>query len=327
MTLFLTQKGLEEWLTGLIKEVRVVAPVNSQGLILYQPIQAVEEIAFGYQNTAISPKEFFFPRSEVLFTLSRNGREPRLPVVEESVFFGYRPCDAMALAHIDKPYLAPPHDALYAQHRDKTTLVGLACQKPGPQCFCTSMSGGPQDATHLDLLLLPVEEGYLLKVVTDKGQKLVARAATTKREVQLPPPPELPRLPTKDLPEAVKRSFQTEYWDRVADRCIHCHECAFVCPACYCFDVRDYPTMEEIRRIRSWDSCQSPTFTRIAGGYNRRATKGMRLRQRFSHHLLYFPEEFGSFLCVGCGRCVTVCPVNIDIREIIQDLQKREVVR
>jgi len=98
--------------------------------------------------------------------------------------------------------------------------------------------------------------------------------------------------------------------------------CSYVCPTCYCFDVRDYTDKGKIERVRSWESCQSPGFTKIAGGYDPRANKGSRLRQRFGHKLIYFPEHFGPLHCIGCGRCVRACPVNIDIREIIQDVQK-----
>ncbi|MFC1926046.1 4Fe-4S dicluster domain-containing protein, partial [Chloroflexota bacterium] len=112
------------------------------------------------------------------------------------------------------------------------------------------------------------------------------------------------------------------YWDRLADRCVHCNVCSYVCPTCYCFDVRDYEAKGKIDRVRSWESCQSSGFTKIAGGHDPRPTKGTRLRQRFNHKLFYFPEEFGTSHCVGCGRCVRSCPVNIDIREIIRNIQE-----
>jgi len=120
----------------------------------------------------------------------------------------------------------------------------------------------------------------------------------------------------------MRQAFDSPYWSRLADRCVHCNLCAYVCPTCYCFDIRDYESKGKIERVRSWESCQSPGFTRQAGGYNPRASKEARLRQRFYHKLLYFPEDFGAIACVGCGRCVQVCPVNIDIREVISDIQK-----
>jgi sulfhydrogenase subunit beta (sulfur reductase) len=108
---------------------------------------------------------------------------------------------------------------------------------------------------------------------------------------------------------------------------LHCNICAYVCPTCYCFDVRDYPDKGKVERVRSWESCQSPGFSLTAGGYDPRTTKGERLRQRFSHKFLYFPERFQDAACIGCGRCVKACPVNIDIREVISDLQQLTEVK
>ena len=110
--------------------------------------------------------------------------------------------------------------------------------------------------------------------------------------------------------------------DELGERCLACAMCTNVCPTCYCFDIRDYPNKGKSDRVRSWESCQSVGFTKIAGGHDPRANKGIRMRQRFAHKLLYFPEQFGVSHCIGCGRCVKSCPVNIDIREIITDVQK-----
>ncbi|MHB8085663.1 MAG: 4Fe-4S dicluster domain-containing protein, partial [Dehalococcoidia bacterium] len=132
-------------------------------------------------------------------------------------------------------------------------------------------------------------------------------------------------VPVEGVSEMMRRNFDSPYWDRVADRCIHCNICSYVCPCCYCFDIRDYTGKDKIDRVRSWESCQSAGFTRIAGGHDPRPTKGARLRQRWYHKLLYYPTLFGDIKCTGCGRCVRSCPVNIDIREIITDVQKLNV--
>jgi Fe-S oxidoreductase len=120
-----------------------------------------------------------------------------------------------------------------------------------------------------------------------------------------------------------KSTFDDVYWERLADRCIHCNLCAYVCPCCYCFDIRDYALKGRVERVRSWESCQAAGFARLAGGYDPRPSKGAKLRQRFYHKFLYYPTQFkGQVKCTGCGRCVRACPVNIDIREIVSDMQK-----
>ncbi|HEY49703.1 MAG TPA: sulfite reductase [Dehalococcoidia bacterium] len=326
MTKVLGKKELESWLNSIMQERILVAPKRVDDLVLFTPVHSVDEIAFDFQNTTLSPKELFFPRTETLFTIvHKDGEIEFTPVTvdRETVLFGIRPCDARGIAILDGPYLSDPPDSLWAQHRDKTTLIGLACAKPAPQCFCTSMGSSPTDTSNVDILLTEVDDGYAVEIVTEKGEKLLQGAELKESDVKPSVPQCDASVPAEGIVDAVKRAFEDPYWSRLADRCIHCNICAYVCPTCYCFDIRDYKAGGKIERIRTWESCQSKGFSRIAGGYDPRANKGSRLRQRFCHKLLYFPEQFGPLGCVGCGRCVTACPVNIDIREIISDIQER----
>lgn len=325
MTQIISRRNLLSWLSRLLEERILIAPIRTAGLILFQPISKVEDIIFDFDNTVLSPKEWFFPATEVLFRVERKDEQTELvpaTVEREAVIFGLRPCDAKGLALIDKAFLAEPADTLYQQHRDKTVLVGLSCKKTSSECFCTSMGTAPNDPTYVDILLTEVEEGYIVQIVTEKGKALLPDNLLVESEAVAPSPPSPSAVPTEGIEEVLRRVFDSPYWGRLADRCLHCNLCAYVCPTCYCFDIRDYESTGKIERLRSWESCQSPGFTRQAGGYDPRASKGARLRQRFYHKLLYFPEDFGAIACVGCGRCVKVCPVNIDIREAIADIQK-----
>jgi sulfhydrogenase subunit beta (sulfur reductase) len=325
MTQIISRKDLLSWLERLIGKGIVIAPARSNGMVLFQRVSRVEDIVLDFDNTALSPKESFLPLSEVLFTVDReNGNFKLVPttVDEETVFFGIRPCDARGMAIIDAPLLAAPTDALYQQHRARTTLIGLACSQAGPECFCTSMGTAPDDPSNVDIMLTKVDDSYIVQAITEKGKALLPGDLLTESEVVPPPAPSVQAVPTEGIVEVMPGVFESPYWSRLADRCLHCNICAYVCPTCYCFDIRDYISEGSIERVRSWESCQSPGFTRLAGGYDPRSTKGARLRQRFYHKLSYFPEHFGLIGCVGCGRCVRYCPVNIDIREVISDIQK-----
>jgi len=340
--LVIGDQGLKAWLNWLLIDRTVIAPVSGpNGLILFQPVQKVDEIAMNFQNAALSPKDWFFARSEVLFTVTskanvhsegseKSGGSPAFStptivpakIEREAVIFGIRPCDAHGIALMDKPFLASPEDTLWKEKRDKTALVGLACTKPCAECFCTSMGSGPHDSTGMDIMLTPLGQGFAVQGITEKGKKLLSQAGTQERDFSPPKLPEVKVVNSKGVTEAVRRNFNHAYWDRLADRCLHCNACAYVCPTCYCFDIRDYQEGERTERVRSWESCQSPGFIRAAGGHNPRPAKGARLRQRFAHKLLYFADIFGAVKCTGCGRCVKACPVNIDIREVINDMAK-----
>ena len=324
MSLLMSRDDLIRWLERLLKERTIVAPTRVEGLLLFQPVSKVEDIAFDFDNTTLPPKGWFLPPTETLFSVkSGDGHTELVPatVEREAVIFGVRPCDAKGIAMMDSPFLQEPGDTVYGERRARTAVIGLSCKQARPECFCTSMGSAPDDPSHVDILLTEVEDGYILQAVNEKGKALLPQGLT-EGEAALPAPPEPQAVPTEGIVQRVRELFDEPYWERLADRCLHCNVCAYVCPTCYCFDMRDYPDKGKIERVRSWESCQSPGFTRIAGGYNPRPTKGARLRQRFYHKLLYFPEQFQDISCVGCGRCVKACPVNIDIREIINDLQQ-----
>ncbi|MFC1899633.1 4Fe-4S dicluster domain-containing protein [Chloroflexota bacterium] len=325
MTKVLSKKALLSWLGNLIKEQTIIAPTRVDELILFRPIKDTDNIVLDFHNTAISPKEYFFPETDVLFTIdNKNGAsELQLPgVTPGTVIFGIRPCDAKGIRLLDFPLLEEPADTAYAERRLKTTLVGLACIQAEPQCFCTSIGSGPDTSEDLDILLTPVDDVYIVEAITEKGEALLATAVLDESDITPPPPPSLVILPVEGVSVAIREAFEDPYWDRLADRCLHCNTCSYVCPTCYCFDIRDSWSKGTIERLRTWESCQSPGFRRIAGGHDPRLAKGSKLRQRFAHKLLYFPEQFGAFGCVGCGRCLNACPVNIDIREVINDVNK-----
>jgi ferredoxin len=322
----IAKDALERWLSSLLEKGQVVAPTLVEGTHLFRPICSVEEVAWDYYNSTVPPKEWLFPPTERLFTLEfKDGKaDIRETVVDQDVvIFGLRPCDARAIAMLDAHFLSDPVDSLWNQHRSHLTLVGWACTAPETPCFCTSVGGDPQGTEGLDLLLTEGQEGYFVQPITEKGRALLG-GAETKETTATPSQPEpLPTYSIQGITETLHQGFTSPYWERQVEACISCRICTFLCPTCYCFDVRDRRNGEAIERLRCWDSCQGAQFSKIAGGYNPRASKTSRWKQFFYHKYLYYPERFdGVIACVGCGRCVRKCPVNIDIREVIRDLKE-----
>ena len=323
---FISNEGLSRWLKSLMERGALIAPVDLEpGLTIFSQVVDAKDVNLGYETTPIPPKALFFPSSETMFKFSpKRGYE--IPKIEGDAFLlGIHPCDALGIRLMDFPFLSPPADPRYEERRKRTTLIGLGCTESRPECFCTSFGIGPMDPSNVDAFLIPAPGGFLVEAKTEKGIRALASARLEEASIPAPPPPDIPPMDVESIRKVALSLFDSPYWGRLADRCLSCKLCAYVCPSCYCFDIRDYPLREGAERIRSWDSCLSPLFARQASGYDPRQTKASRIRNRFYHKFSYFPDEFGSFGCTGCGRCVRYCPVNIDIREILSAVLKGEV--
>jgi ferredoxin len=241
---------------------------------------------------------------------------------------GIRPCDAKSLILVKLNFDTLEHnDPYWLRAYEATTFVGLACDDPAETCFCTSAGCGPYYEEGLDVLLVDSESHYLAKVITEKGEKLLTIAGweteadslseiesgKRKAEAKILSTITADKLKNKTILDLYEASF----WEDVAFACINCGTCTYVCPTCWCFDIQDEVYDSSGIRMRNWDSCMFPLFTLHTTGHNPRGTKTQRVRQRFMHKLKYFVDKYDAgIMCVGCGRCVRLCPVNIDIRSI-----------
>jgi ferredoxin len=324
-----SRKKLEAWLDALVEHHTVIAPRLVEDELLYRPVASSTEVIFDFERTGLSPKTFLLPDTQVMLEVEKQGKEVAMtePALErEQVIFGVRPCDARGLQALDALLLnRPPPDSYYAERREKTTLIGLACPQLWDDCFCTSLGSGPDDASAVDVMLYEGDGGYWVLGVTEKGTALLegldAKEAKEASPVSDASGDVVPVLP----PESWGALFDDAYWQRLAERCLSCHACTYVCPTCRCFDVRDDTVAVDagyahIRRLRAWDSCMAPAYRRIAGGHNPRPSKAQRLRNRYYCKFCYSPQDFGAVACVGCGRCIEVCPVEIDIAEMLAEV-------
>ena len=319
-----TLDGLADWLDGLAKRVILIAPRAVGEQILYEPVPESSEIIFDFGKTDLPVKEYFLPSTHVLLSIEKGRAGVKLEEPSpdrKQVIFGLRPCDAKALRVLDALFLdEEPVDPYYARRREETTLIGLACRKLGEECFCTSLGSAPDDASDVDLMLTEMDGGYAIQAVTEKGQ--VLRRDLACKEIETTPSGSADGERTPILePESWPERFEHKFWALLGDRCLSCRVCTYVCPTCRCFDVRDTETQAgSFERLRAWDSCMAENYRRIAGGHNPRPTKGERVRNRFYCKFCYYPRDFGPVACVGCGRCIAACPVNVDVVEMLEEV-------
>jgi formate hydrogenlyase subunit 6/NADH:ubiquinone oxidoreductase subunit I len=326
----LTGEQLREWMDGLLDGNSVIAPVDEDGVVLFRPITSAEQaVVEPSGKTRWSPKEFLFPRSEALYRYDYTGgtvqlEDPPLPE-KPQVLFAVRSCDSAGLVRLDEIFLSGTVDRLYAARRESTTVVTAACAAADPECFCTAVGYSPVGEEGSDVQLVPLENGWLLRVLTDKGGELVGdpgdgwARATAEDGNRIPDlekevAGQIERSPVnREWSQVLEDGFEHGAWDRLAQHCLGCSVCAYVCPSCSCFDMNHEGNAWCGEQCRSWDACTFPLFTHHASGHNPRETKQERYRQRVLHKFAFKEDGDQPFRCVGCGRCVSLCPAGLDI--------------
>jgi len=332
----LKKDRLPGFLERLAGERQVFAPVKKGEVILIREIDSPSQVILEYRNAKESPKSVLFPQREALFRYRTEKGKAEVDVpagaAKGRVLFGIRPCDARGLLLLDKVFGGGSSDPYYMEKRRQTVVVSLGCTDPNPSCFCLSMGGGPCSAEGSDLLLLDLGDRYIAEAVSEKGvafledqafekndEKSLSLAEKTRKQAEASMQPLAKK---ENLEEELERLFSDPVWKDLAETCLSCGICTYLCPTCHCFDLCDEASGQAGERIRVWDSCQFPLFTQQASGFNPRPTVKERFRQRIMHKLSYLPRSQGMTGCVGCGRCVTECPVNLDIREVMVSLSE-----
>jgi ferredoxin len=340
----LKKKNLKALLENLLKDHIVFGPVRKGKPLLFDRIKSADDIVLGPGNTMNSPKDSLFPQTEKLFIYGQAeaGININEPSKEEKdmILFGVRPCDARGIVLLDKVFGESPQDPYYGEKRARTAIVSMACEKPDPKCFCLAVGSGPCSAEGSDLILVDLGDRYLAKAGNPKGiaflkntvfeeadHEDVDKAGLVEKEAEnsMRARSSLKHTGTGEaFAKKLESLFEDPIWDDITESCLGCGICTYLCPTCHCFDILDEVGQSTGERIRVWDSCQFPLFTHQASGVNPRPSAKERFRQRIMHKLCYLPQNGNLSGCVGCGRCVAECPVNLDIREVIQKISARE---
>lgn len=327
----ITQAKIPELLSTWARGARVFVPQEREGTSVFAPWGGEGKLTLGQGNTLEPPKDFFFPRTETMYRYQVDGAAATLetmpPLEEQRVLVGIRSCDARSLLIMDDVFLTHGYvDEFYRQRRENTRIVALACNEAQPYCFCTAFGIDPGRAEGADVQMWPGEGGYLLEASTDAGKELLKQAGDLLEEAGEVQPPAAAapglQVDASGVTEKLQRMFEHPYWTAISRKCLGCGACTYLCPTCHCFDIQGENQGNSGYKFRCWDSCMFSEYTRMAGGHNPRPSKKERLRNRFLHKLQYFPERYGKFACVGCGRCLDRCPVNVDITRVIREVKE-----
>ncbi len=300
----------------------------------YRVKQRQDTAVFGYAVGPHSWKRFLYPSPVVLWRArhSADGWTINQPAEDGArlAFLGVRSCDLHAIMVLDRVLLRGPYvDPIYAERRRQAFLVAVQCAHFTPRtCFCVSLGTGPRATHGFDLALTELVQPQTHRFVVEVGS---ARGAAILQ--QLPHRPAQPsdlaaaeraiaqtaasmgrQLQTAGLPAALLANLEHPHWDTIAQRCLACGNCTLVCPTCFCFTAEERTdlTGATTERIRHLDTCFTLSFTYTAGKSLRQSIRS-RYRQWLTHKLATWVEQFGTFGCVGCGRCITWCPVGIDL--------------
>lgn len=303
---------------------RLLAPIESEDRVELGEVEVPPQVARSYVQTTLSAKEIVFPKVERLlsYTLAQGQveLEDATPRAVPTVVFGVRPCEAKAFAALDAVFNWDSRDAFFNAHQHHLTVIGVGCTRADEACFCTSVGGGPADPEGSDILLVPVEGGYLAEVITEKGKAIQALAPG----IFKPAGDGDHRAPAIEVEQAFDSTaltqqlpglFEDPIWVGQSLRCVGCGACAFVCPTCVCFDIQEESDPRKGHRLRCWDSCGFHLFTQHASGHNPREVQSARWRQRIYHKFSYYPERYGMLGCVGCGKCTRACPADMNLKE------------
>ncbi len=346
-----------------VRGFRILGPTVRDEAIIYDDISRVEDLpigwtdeqeagqyrlckrsdraVFGFINGPHSSKQFLFLPQEMIWKAVREGNGFRFVETPWDnaplAFFGVRSCDLHAISIQDKVFM--PVDPRYRARREKALIVAVQCGLAGKTCFCASMGTGPRATGNFDLALTEIIERHRHYFVAEIGaargaeiMELVPHQGATASDLEKAEAgtkcalSQMGRtMEVSDVKDLLYRNYEHPQWDVVARRCLTCANCTLVCPTCLCGRLEDTTDLsgDHSERRRRWDSCFNLEHSYLHGGNTRPSPKA-RYRQWMTHKLATWQEQSGTSGCVRYGRCITWCPVGIDITAEVRAIRESE---
>ncbi len=358
---FLPTAQLQSLLDVLASDgYRTVGPTIDQGAIVYGEIESVDDLPrgwtdrqaagtyrlerrddeayFGYVVGPHSWKQFLFPPVATVATADRTDSGWQMQTPDDDppryAFLGVRACELAAMRVQDQVFTGGAYvDPIYQKRRDAAFIIAVNCTQAAPTCFCTSMNTGPRCESGFDLALTETVDGFVMECGSDRGAAVLDQLPTTTVTEQQTDQADTARqqavdqitksLDTDGIRDLLLGNLDHPRWDDLATRCLSCTNCTMVCPTCFCSTVTEVSDLigDHVERQRQWDSCFNIDFSYMNGGVVRNGIRS-RYRQWLTHKLASWHDQFGSSGCVGCGRCITWCPVEIDLTKEVAAIRE-----
>lgn len=334
-TLYIEIRDWQDFLNGKLKENRIYAPVNNDGIYFYEIIDEKnsEKIVYDKARPVEPIKIFLFPFKEKVV--------PEIENFEKIIVMGASSCDLRGIEILDKVFKEGEYkDPNYKKRRENITIISFDCKEPYPTCFCSLVGVNPYPEKNFDLNLCKTENGFLVEIGTEKGKDFIGKDARfyQANESQLKNMKEEREKVIKKIEEInkefdlknrenLKEIYNKEYWEKIKDveNCVSCGSCTFNCPTCVCFLLEDTTDKDFFKKIKIWDSCQFPGYARMASGATPRPTLYERFANRYLCKYWYMVENFGISGCTGCGRCISGCIGKIDKRKVMTEILREKV--
>ena len=329
---------LKSFFDAVAEEFQLYFPEKSGDHYTYSVYDPSGKTAAEFNDirTCMPIKEFLFPMRELAATYPN---KLELEDIKPFAVFGLKECDLRSIEILDKVFAEEDfEDPFYTKRRVNMFIISADCTDPGDTCFCNVFKGQGFAEKGFDLNVSKVKDGFIIESGSQKGEGFLAKHSNLFGDIpdDLLSERDANRAAVKtqlddnnrnlkfktSLKQIVEAGQESDVFDNEAKNCIECQACTRICPTCHCFDINDVLTGNKACRERSWDFCQHSYYSIHASGHNPRPEKKHRQRNRIYHKFLYSGKNLDLLGCVGCGRCITRCPVNIDIIEVVEGIKE-----